>query len=43
MKGVGSGTTDALCGKVWKPCADNTVLVGKCPECVAIVAAGWIS
>lgn len=40
--GVGSGTTHALCGKVWKTSADVTV-VGKCPECVEIVASGWTS
>lgn len=31
----------SVCGKVWAP-NDNSVSVGTCPECEAIVDAGWV-
>jgi hypothetical protein len=37
----GTDTTRSHCGKVWKP-DPTTVSVGRCPECVAIVEAGWM-
>lgn len=31
----------AICGKVWRPNAANTVSIGKCPECAETIEAGW--
>ncbi|HET6916640.1 MAG TPA: hypothetical protein VFH56_11175 [Acidimicrobiales bacterium] len=35
-------THRALCGKVWEPSEDVTV-VGKCPECADLAESGWIA
>jgi hypothetical protein len=32
----------ALCGKVWRLNAEaNVTVVGDCPDCLALVRAGW--
>lgn len=35
-------STRSLCGKVWTPSPDVTV-VGRCPECIELVESGWVS
>lgn len=35
-------TLTALCGKVWQP-AENVTVVGRCPECLELTGSGWVS
>lgn len=36
-----NGVLNSLCGKVWKP--KPVTVMGRCPECTAIVDKGWVS
>ncbi|MBM7518297.1 hypothetical protein [Nocardioides nitrophenolicus] len=36
-----NGAVTGLCGKTWKPGRGGTVATQRCPECVAIIEAGW--
>lgn len=36
-----SGVITSLCGKVWRP--KKATILGRCSECEAVVASGWVS